>query len=94
MKTCEWCGTEFEPRNEEQAYCKPTHSTKANAKRRRERLALENAGKCPTPYKRSYVNAEHAAKRGIPATHYLYVCRCGAIHSATLKNKRTKRTAA
>lgn len=87
MRACEWCGAEFEPTNEDQAYCKPTHSKKAHTKRRKAKLELEQAGKCPTPYKRGYVNEEHAMKRGIPGNHYLYRCPCGAIHSATRKTK-------
>lgn len=90
MRNCEWCKAEFEPRNEEQAYCKPTHATKANAKRRKERLALENAGKCPTPYKRVWVDG--APNWVLPENQYLYPCKCGARHAAT-KKPRVRTTA-
>jgi hypothetical protein len=92
MKICEWCKREFKPANDEQAYCKPTHSTKANRKRRKDRLVLEVAGKCPTPYKRSWSSPEQAALFNLPTDQYLYQCRCGATHSAT--NKAYKKAAA
>lgn len=92
MRQCEWCGNDFEPANDEQAYCKPTHSTKANRKRRKDKLALEEAGKCPTPNKRSWSSPEQAALFHIPDTQYLYQCRCGATHSAT--HKQYKKAAA
>lgn len=94
MKTCEWCKAEFEPSNDEQAYCKPTHATKANAKRRKERLALEMAGRCPTPYKRSWSSVEQAAAFHLPSTQYLYNCSCGAIHAATHREHRTLKATA
>lgn len=94
MKNCEWCKTDFEPNHNEQAYCKLTHAKKANRKRHKERIELENAGKCPTPYKRSWSSVEQAALFNLPDTQYLYQCRCGAIHAATHKQYRTVKAAA
>lgn len=94
MRTCEWCKTEFESTHEEQAYCKPTHAKKANRKRHKEREDLQSAGKCPTPGKRSWSSPEQAALFNLPATQYLYTCRCGAIHAATIKSHRTVRAEA
>jgi len=94
VKTCEWCGIEFEPSHEEQAYCKPTHAKKANRQRHKEREQLEAAGKCPTPYKRVWIDHPDAVNWDLPETQYLYHCRCGAIHAATMKRKRTLKAAA
>ena len=85
MRHCEWCKAEFEPADVDQAYCKPTHSTKASRKRRKEKAALEEAGKCPTPYKRVWIDHPDAVNWALPDTQYLYPCRCGALHAATYK---------
>jgi hypothetical protein len=88
MRQCEWCSEEFEPTGTDQAYCKPRHAKNARLKRKKEKDLLAAAGKCPTPYKRVYVNEEHAQRRGLLPNQYLYRCSCGAIHSATVKTKK------
>lgn len=93
-KKCEWCHGEFETWNPEKVYCKLTHATKATAKRRKARHLLETAGKCPTPYKRSWSSPEQAVLFKIPANQYLYTCACGATHSATYKEHRKTKAAA
>jgi len=87
MRACEWCGTMFTPTNDGHVFCKKTHARKATRVHQRDRQQLATAGRCPTPYKRVYVNAQHAEARHLPANQYLYPCACGAIHSAT--NRRT-----
>jgi hypothetical protein len=94
MRNCEWCKAEFEPSNADQAYCKPTHSKKGYAKRLKARQALENAGKCPTPYKRAWIDHPNAKNWTLPSSQYLYPCRCGAIHAATHKQHKTSKAAA
>lgn len=94
MRNCEWCKAEYEPSHDEQAYCKPTHAKKANLKRRKAKVALATAGKCPTPYKRSWSSPEQAALFNIPDNQYIYQCSCGALHAATYKQHRTLKAAA
>ena len=94
MTTCEWCKAGFEPTSEGQAYCKPTHAKKANRKRHKAKVALEQAGKCPTPYKRSWSSPEQAALFNLPDTQYIYPCKCGALHAATYRQHRTLKAAA
>lgn len=93
MRCCEWCGVEFEATQPEQAYCKTLHAKKASQKRRKEKLLLEQAGKCPTPFKRVWIDDPNATNWKLPTSQYLYHCKCGAIHAATNKT-RTKATAA
>ena len=87
MRACEWCGTMFTPTEPDHTYCKHVHAQKARKARNRAKQELAVVGRCPTPYKRVYVNAQHAEARHLPANQYLYPCACGAIHSAT--NRRT-----
>jgi hypothetical protein len=77
----------FTPTNEEQAYCKPTHSTKANHKRKKVKDKLGAAGVCPTPYKRSFSSEEQIALFNLPENQYIYRCPCGALHAATDRKK-------
>ena len=90
MRRCEWCGTEFEPTQSDQAYCKKTHAKRANQKRAKAKLELEQAGKCPTPYKRVWIDHPDAKNWNLPENQYLYHCRCGAIHAATIKKAAAK----
>jgi hypothetical protein len=84
--TCEWCKSPFAPKTSEQVYCKRTHATKANARRRRLRAELEaltHGPICPHPLKKSYSSPEQAAYAVWEASQpdmELYKCRCGAYH--------------
>ena len=91
-RTCEHCGTEYQPASPTQAYCRHACAKAARKRRAKDRKQLAeilNGHMCPRPRKRAYRTWEEASLQTFELSHGMqaYRCRCGAIHYGHLPKR-------
>lgn len=94
--TCEHCGDPFLWRvisgGDPPSYCCHSHRTTAQRRRRADREALANAGRCDFPFKKFFPTIEDAWQ--FVADHHrndqsmnAYPCCCGGFHIGHLRGR-------